>query len=81
MFSESIINVLASAVLLVFGYLGGKFRERRSHDSKKLEEYPFYPFTLDEHKNLHFDLDKFSEGVRHFLAHRDYYAAQQLILV
>ena len=81
MLSELLINVLASTVLLVFGYAGGKFRERRSRDGKKLEEYPFYPFTLDENNSLHFDLDKFSEGVRHFLSHRDYYAAQQLILV
>ncbi|MDH4125635.1 MAG: PAS domain-containing protein [Gammaproteobacteria bacterium] len=81
MLTELLVNVLASAVLLAFGYLGGQFRERHSRDGKKLEEYPFYPFTLDENKNLHFDLGKFSDGVRHFLAHRDYYAAQQLILV
>ena len=81
MLSEIVINLLASAVLLVFGYLGGQFRERRSRLGKKLEEYEFYPFALDEHKNLYFDLDKFCTGVRHFLAHRDYYAAQQLILV
>jgi predicted transcriptional regulator YheO len=81
MLSELVINIFASAVLLVFGYLGGQFRERRSRDGKKLEEYAFYPFALDDNKNLFFDLDRFSEGVRHFLAHRDYYAAQQLILI
>ncbi len=81
MFSELLINVFASAVLLVFGYFGGQFRERRFHQGKNLDEYGFYPFALDENKVLFFDLDKFCTGVRHFLKHRDNVAARQLILV
>ncbi len=81
MISEILINILASAVLLVFGYLGGKYRERRLHQGKNLEEYEFYPFALDEKKILFFDLDKFTAGVRYFLKHRDHFAARQLILV
>ncbi len=81
MLTEILINLFASAILLGFGYLGGQFRERRSRLGKKLEEYEFYPFALDENKNLYFDLQRFCTGVRHFLKHRDYYAARQLILI
>lgn len=81
MLSEIVINVLASAILLVFGFFGGQFRERRSRQGKSLEDYEFYPFALDENKNLFFDLQKFCTGVRYFLKYRDYYAARQLILV
>jgi predicted transcriptional regulator YheO len=81
MLSEIVINVLASAVLLIFGYFSGQYRERRSHKGKNLDEYEFYPFALDDQKSLYFDLKKFCTGVRHFLRHRDPFAAQQLILV
>ena len=81
MLSEVLINVLASAILLVFGYFGGQYRERKSYQGKNLEEYEFYPFALDEKKLLYFDLKRFCTGVRYFLRHRDYFAARQLILV
>jgi predicted transcriptional regulator YheO len=81
MFAEVLINLFASAILLLFGYLSGQYRERRLHGGKNLEEYEFYPFALDEKNILYFDLEKFSAGVRHFLRYRDNSAAQQLILV
>ena len=81
MFSELLINVFASAVLLVFGYFGGQYRERRLHQGRNLDEYGFYPFALDENKVLFFDLDKFCTGVRHLLKRRDNIAARQLVLV
>jgi predicted transcriptional regulator YheO len=81
MLAEVLINVFASAILLLFGYLSGQFRERKLHGGKNLDEYDFYPFALDENNVLYFDLDKFSAGVRYFLRHRDNSAAQQLILV
>jgi predicted transcriptional regulator YheO len=81
MFAEVLINVFASAILLVFGYLGGQYRERRLHGGRNLEEYDFYPFELDEKKILFFDVGRFSQGVRYFLKHRDSVAARQLILI
>lgn len=81
MFSELLINILASAVLLIFGYFGGQYRERRLHQGKNLDEYAFYPFALDDNKVLFFDLDRFCDAVRHFLKHRDNFAARQLVLV
>ena len=81
MISELLINIFASAVLLIFGYFGGQYRERRLHQGKNLDEYAFYPFALDESKVLYFDLEKFCTGVRYFLKRRDNCAARQLVLV
>ena len=81
MFNELIINVAASAILLFFGYLYGKFRERKLHEGKNLDDYDFYPFDLDEKKHLFFDMGKFSEGVKYLLNHPDNTAARQLIII
>jgi predicted transcriptional regulator YheO len=80
-FTELAVNVLASVILLGFGFLGGKYRERRLQQGRNLEEYDFYPFDVDEDRNLFLDLDRFSAGVSHFLRHRDRTAAEQLILI
>jgi hypothetical protein len=80
-FAELAVNVLASAILLGFGFFGGKYRERRLHQGRNLEEYDFYPFDVDENKNLFLDLESFSKGVSHLLRHRDRTAAEQLILI
>jgi predicted transcriptional regulator YheO len=81
MLAEVLINVIASAILLLFGYLGGKYRERKLHGGRNLEEYHFYPFEFDKKKVLFFDLHKFAEGVSYLLKHRDNIAARQLILI
>jgi len=80
-FAELVVNVFASAILLGFGFLGGKYRERRVARGRNLEEYDFYPFDVDAQKVLFFDLDRFSTGVSHLLRHRDPTAAAQLILI
>jgi hypothetical protein len=66
MLSEIVINVLASAILLVFGYFGGQYRERKSHQGKNLEEYEFYPFALDENILSKDEYEKALAGKRHF---------------
>lgn len=81
MLSEFAINLLVSAILVLFGYMGGKYRERRSQSGRPLEEHDFYPFALDDQKILHFDPVKFQTGVRFLLSHRDTFAARQLILI
>jgi predicted transcriptional regulator YheO len=80
-FSELLVNVLASAILLSFGFLFGRYRERRLNKGKVLEEYPFYPCSLDEKNHLHLDWEKFNKGVSHFLGSRDKVAGGQLVLV
>ena len=81
MLSEFAINLFVSVILLTFGYLGGKYRERRWQQGRQLEEYDFYPFALDDQNILHFDLAKFSTGIRYLLGHRDAFAARQLIFI
>ena len=81
MFNELLTDIGASAILLFFGYLFGKFRERRLHGGSNLDDYDFYPFDLDDKKNLFFDIEKFKEGVGHLLRNRDNTAARQLILI
>ena len=81
MFAELAINLLASAVLVVGGYLWGKFRERKSRNGQRLEEFDFYPFGVDEAKVLYFDEVKFLKAVDHFLKHRNEVAARQLLLI
>jgi hypothetical protein len=70
-FTELVGNVLASVILLGFGFLFGKYRERRLQQGRNLEEYDFYPFDVDEDKTLFLDLQRFSDGVSHLLRHRD----------
>ena len=48
MFNELIINVLASAILLFFGYLVGKFRERKMHGGKNLNDYELLLLENDQ---------------------------------
>ena len=81
MFNELITDIGASAILLLFGYLFGKFRERRLHKGSNLDEHDFYPFDLDDKNNLFFDIEKFKKGVEYFLRNHDNTAAKQLILI
>jgi hypothetical protein len=80
-FAELAVNVVASVILLAFGFFGGKYRERRLQHGRNLEEYDFYPFDVDAQKILFLDLGKFSAGVGYLLKHRDATAAGQLILI
>ena len=81
MLLEVVINLLASAILVFGGFVGGKDRERRLQKGRNLEDYDFYPFGVDDTRQLFFDLDKFRQAVRYFLKHRDDVAARQLIIV
>jgi len=71
MFAELAINILASAVLVAGGYLGGKYRERQAQKGEQLEEFDFYPFAVNEAKVLYFDDAKFVKAVDYFLRHRN----------
>jgi predicted transcriptional regulator YheO len=81
MVADLLINLVASVILLGFGYVAGQYRERRREHGKNLSEYPFYPFGLDESKYLHFEPAKFETAVDHFLRRPDRVAMRQLVLV
>ena len=41
-----IASILASLILLAVGFLWGKYKERRKF-GRNLEEYDFYPYTIN----------------------------------
>jgi predicted transcriptional regulator YheO len=73
-------SVIASAFLLAVGFLWGKYKERHKF-GRKLEEYDFYPYTIDRHNLPEFNLNNFRLGIHYFLKNNDYTAARQLIFI
>jgi len=74
-------DLTVSLVLLALGYLFGKHRERAQLAGRNLEQYDFYPFTVDPDGFPAFSLPLFQRGVEHLLRHRDRTAAAQLIVL
>jgi predicted transcriptional regulator YheO len=75
-----IASIVASAILLGLGFLWGKYRERHRF-GRNLEEYDFYPFTINRDDIPEFDLKDFRLGMHYFLKNDDYTAARQLIFI
>ncbi len=75
-----IASIIASLVLLVAGFLWGKYKERRKY-GRNLEEYDFYPFTINRENFPEFNLKDFRLGMHYFLKNNDYTAARQLIFI
>jgi predicted transcriptional regulator YheO len=82
--SDITINVLASiiasAILLGVGFLFGKYKERRQY-GKRLEEYDFYPYTINRDNFPEFSLKDFRLGMHYFLRNFDARAARHLIFI
>jgi predicted transcriptional regulator YheO len=83
--SEISVNVIASIIVsllfLVAGFLWGKYKERRQQFGKNLDEYDFYPFTINRQNFPEFSLKDFRLGMHYFLKNEDYTAARQLIFI
>jgi predicted transcriptional regulator YheO len=75
-----IASIIASAILLGAGFLWGKYKERRKF-GRNLEEYDFYPFTVNRDNVPEFNLKDFRLGMHYFLKNNDYTAARQLIFI
>ena len=75
-----IASIIASVILLIAGFLWGKYKERRRF-GRNLEEYDFYPFTINRDNLPEFNLKDFRLGVHYFLKNNDYTAARQLIFI
>ena len=75
-----IASIIASIVLLCAGFLWGKYKERRRF-GRNLEEYDFYPFTINRDNLAEFNLKDFRLGMHYFLKNNDYTAARQLIFI
>lgn len=50
-------------------------------ESKRLEEYDFYPFVVDDDGLIEFSAERFVTAVHHFLAARNAVAARELIVI
>ncbi|MEY2539837.1 MAG: hypothetical protein QOG67_3577 [Verrucomicrobiota bacterium] len=75
-----IASIIASAVLIAAGFVWGKYKERRKF-GRNLEEYDFYPFTVNRDNVPEFNLNNFRLGMHYFLKNNDYTAARQLIFI
>jgi predicted transcriptional regulator YheO len=75
-----IASIIASGILLGAGFLWGKYRERRRF-GKRLEEYDFYPYTVNRENFPEFNLKDFRLGMHYFLKNVDPTAARQLIFI
>ncbi len=74
-------EVITTIILFLGGYLIGKFREKRLHKGKNLDEYDFYPFSVNRDNFPEFNLNNFRLGLYYFLKNTDYSAARQLIFI
>src|SRR5437763_2884822 len=75
-----IASIIASFILLAAGFIWGKYKERRKF-GVNLEEYDFYPYTINRDDMPEFNLKDFRLGMHYFLKNNDYTAARQLIFI
>jgi class 3 adenylate cyclase len=74
--------ILGTAVLAgLFAFGLGQRRHDEAVESTRLEEYPFYPFVVNESGQVDFSASKFQDAVSHFLARRNPLAAGELIVI
>jgi predicted transcriptional regulator YheO len=73
-------SVIASSILFAVGFLWGKYKERHRF-GRKLEEYDFYPYTINRDNFPEFNLNNFRLGMHYFLRNFDPMAARQLIFI
>ncbi len=73
-------SIIASGILLGAGFLWGKYKERRRF-GRRLEEYDFYPYTINRDNFPEFNLNNFRLGTHYFLRNNDPTAARQLLFI
>ena len=78
--SNVLASVIASSILFAVGFLWGKYKERHRF-GRKLEEYDFYPYTINRDNFPEFNLNNFRLGMHYFLRNFDPMAARQLIFI
>lgn len=75
-----IASIIASAILLGGGFLWGKYKEKQRF-GRRLEEYDFYPYTINRDNFPEFNPNNFRLGMHYFLRNNDPTAARQLIFI
>ncbi|HEX2789387.1 MAG TPA: PAS domain-containing protein [Steroidobacteraceae bacterium] len=81
MVTAILAEALVSVLLLVLGFLVGKYRERRQLRGRDLTEYDFYPYQTTADNFAEFSLRDFRLGMHYLLRNRDSRAARQLIFI
>src|SRR5438128_12646176 len=76
-----IASIIASLFFLAARFIRGKYKERRRKFGRNLDEYDFYPFTVNRENFGEFSLKDFRLGMHYFLKNHDYTAARQLISI
>jgi predicted transcriptional regulator YheO len=75
-----IASIIVSGIFLGLGFVWGKYKERQRF-GRKLEDYDFYPFTVNRDNFPEFNLVNFRLGTHYFLRNFDPMAARQLIFI
>ena len=75
-----VASIIASAILLGAGFIWGKYKERKRF-GRRLEEYDFYPYTINRDNFPECSLNNFRLGMHYFLRNHDPTAARQLIFI
>lgn len=76
-----VLAVAAAMAGFVVGRRSPGGRSRPAVMLRRLEEYDFYPFTVNEDGLVEFASDAFDLAVQHFLAERNPLAARELIVI
>jgi class 3 adenylate cyclase len=75
------LALIALVLVGVIAFLAGRRRPASDQELKRLEEYDFYPFTVNENRQVEFSPELFNQSVRYFLDHRNSVAAGELIVI
>lgn len=83
---DPIAAFVVALVVGAAGYLAGKRSSRNDSgatwaEQKRLEEYSFYPFSINPNGHVEFDPAAFNHAVDHFLAERNQRAAGELVVI
>lgn len=78
---DLVVNLAVSLIVFAVGFLIGKHRERRMARGRNLEQYDFYPFSVDPQGFPEFNLRLFERAVEHLLSQQDATAAGQLVVI
>jgi len=81
MVTAVLAEALVSVLLLMLGFLAGKYRERRRLRGRDLTEYDFYPYETTADNFAEFSPRDFRLGMHYLLRNRDSRAARQLIFI
>jgi predicted transcriptional regulator YheO len=80
-FATMLSEFAASALLVIAGFLIGRYRERQRLKGKDLHQYDFYPYISTPERFAEFSLKDFRLGVHHLLRNPDPKAGRQLIII